>query len=407
MMVHNQPQDGTLGEAIQAELSSMKYGEMYIFSAFAKNSGVLRLKKALEEHKKNGGKIKAYIGVDLNGTSYEALLNLYAICDNLYIIHSENPQTTYHRKIYLLRNADHAWLAIGSNNLTGGGLWTNYETSSIQEIDLPSTELAPIEELITNYESPENECSLEIKSISQIDELLRRNYITTESQHRKTLIDSRASITKRKKKNRLFGSEPVHIPAINKKTKSPKNTLPKSATVSSQTAKLVSVSETLSFWTESGSVTGGSSNQIDLSKRGRIAKGFSAKDTILDSNDRNIMLGGIRYFDINPDDTSAKKEITINYNGIDYVGNTISYRDGNSNWRLLLNGHSASTPPEKLSKLGKKGEFKNKILVFEKISSEYYSLSVLPQRSLGKIQTISAVWGTNGKNKLGRKFGIY
>ena len=78
MAIINQPFQGQLGEILKNEITN-NYSSFTIFSAFAKNSGVLRFKNAFEEHKKNGGKTTAFIGIDLDGTSYEALLNLYSL----------------------------------------------------------------------------------------------------------------------------------------------------------------------------------------------------------------------------------------------------------------------------------------------------------------------------------------
>lgn len=134
MPIINQPFQGQLGDILISELEN-GYTKFTIFSAFAKNSGVLRLKDSIEKFKSKGGYIKAFVGIDLDGTSYEALLNLFSLCNELYVIHSENFSTTYHSKIYLLENLTSAWCAIGSNNLTGGGLWTNFESCSIQLYD--------------------------------------------------------------------------------------------------------------------------------------------------------------------------------------------------------------------------------------------------------------------------------
>lgn len=117
MFIINQPFQGQLGDLLISELKN-DYTNFTIFSAFAKNSGVLRLKESIENFKTNGGYVKAFIGIDLDGTSYEALLNLYSLCNELYVIHSENFSTTYHSKIYLMENSSAAWCAIGSNNLT-------------------------------------------------------------------------------------------------------------------------------------------------------------------------------------------------------------------------------------------------------------------------------------------------
>ena len=69
----NQPFNGQLGDILIEKLND-EYNKCVIVSAFAKNSGVLRMKPALEQFKQRGGVIEAYIGVDAHGTSYESLL---------------------------------------------------------------------------------------------------------------------------------------------------------------------------------------------------------------------------------------------------------------------------------------------------------------------------------------------
>ena len=181
MPIINQPFQGQLGEILKVQLNS-DYTSFTIFSAFAKNSGVLRLKESFEKFNASGGTIKAFIGIDLDGTSYEALLNLYKLCDELYVIHSENFSTTYHSKIYLLANTEKAWCAVGSNNLTGGGLWTNFESCSIQTYDLPDqgNELEPINTLMAKYTDSSYACAVRINSLEDINTLLNANYISKE-----------------------------------------------------------------------------------------------------------------------------------------------------------------------------------------------------------------------------------
>ena len=127
-----QPFDGQLGTILKAKLTEEQYKHFTIVSAFAKNSGVLRLKGSLEAFRYHGGKIDAFIGLDAHGTSYEAMVNLFSLVDSLYIVHDSNPSITFHSKIYYLTDLQNSdWIAVGSNNLTGGGLWTNHETASI------------------------------------------------------------------------------------------------------------------------------------------------------------------------------------------------------------------------------------------------------------------------------------
>jgi hypothetical protein len=101
--------------------------------AFARFSGLGRLVPAIRAFRQAGGQIEVAVGVDVLGTSREALDVLLAETDRTYIFNnpgtgSTNP--TFHTKLYLFERADADAVAIiGSHNLTGGGLYTNYETS--------------------------------------------------------------------------------------------------------------------------------------------------------------------------------------------------------------------------------------------------------------------------------------
>ena len=75
----NQPLGGQVGNYIKDCLEDSKYNKLTIIVAFAKNSGVLRLKESLEAFRKSGGEIDVYVGIDLDGTSYEALVSLLRI----------------------------------------------------------------------------------------------------------------------------------------------------------------------------------------------------------------------------------------------------------------------------------------------------------------------------------------
>ena len=268
MSIINQPFQGQLGEILRGELNA-NYTSFTIFSAFAKNSGVLRLKESLEKFRANHGKIKAFIGIDLDGTSYEALSNLFTLCDELYVIHSQNFSTTYHSKIYLLENSDSAWCAVGSNNLTGGGLWTIFESCSIQTYDLPalSGDLDSIHSIIDKYIDPKYECSAKITSKEKIDELLGANYISKEVIQKIDNISRRDLKKKKQKKTALFGYEKVSIPAIVTMDKrrdyfeKPKDPVA-DYVVQSSSEKPAFTNE--QFWFEMRKSTGGSRNILDF-----------------------------------------------------------------------------------------------------------------------------------------------
>ncbi len=408
MSIINQPFQGQLGEILKEELNA-NYTSFTVFSAFAKNSGVLRLKKSLEKFRANHGRIKAFIGIDLDGTSYEALLNLLTLCDELYVIHSENFSTTYHSKIYLLENSDSAWCAVGSNNLTGGGLWTNFESCSIQMYDLPalSGELDSIHSIIDKYMDPEYECSAKITSKEKIDELLGANYISKEVIQKIDNISRRVLKKKKQKKTALFGYEKVSIPTIVTVDKrrdyfeKPKEPVV-DYVVQSGSEKPAFTNE--QFWFEMRKSTGGSRNILDLSKVGQIKAG-SVAGTAYEYPDFNKMYGGIKFFDIDPEDTSREKDITINYLGKDYYPSTIKFAPDNGSWRIQLKG-TPDDDTDELSRFGNRGDFVNKILIFEKINTDYYVLSLLDEIELDRIKALSRVWARNGSGATSKAYGM-
>lgn len=133
--VINQPLSGNLGDFLVSCLEESDFEVVNIIVAFARNSGVLRLKPALEQFKAYGSKVNIFVGIDLDGTSYEALVSLSKLADTLYVVHSESEQT-FHSKIYNFTKEGNSIVVVGSNNLTAGGLWTNLESCSIARLDL-------------------------------------------------------------------------------------------------------------------------------------------------------------------------------------------------------------------------------------------------------------------------------
>ena len=412
MSVINQPFQGQLGTILINEIKQ-NYSSLTIFSAFAKNSGVLRLKNTLEEHRSNGGNVTAFIGIDLDGTSYEALLNLFSLCDNLYVIHSENVSTTYHSKVYLLEKSNKAWCAVGSNNLTGGGLWTNFESCNIETYDLPKEQgsLDSIHEIIEKYIDSAYEYSSKITSIADIDALLDAKYITKEVSQRIENISRRTTQRTRQKKAPLFRSEKVTIPTLLtvQQPRTKKGTSSASEKVDDvidpDKLKKQPAFTNEQFWFEMRESTGGSRNILDLSKLGKIASG-TVNDTSYEYTlDSARMYGGVKFFEIDPEDTSREKNITINYLGKDYFPSTIKFAPNNGSWRIQLKGEPSDGTDE-LSKFGNRGDFVHKILVFEKINPDYYVLSLLEESELQRVKDLSRVWARNGSNSISKAYGM-
>jgi len=399
MQILNQPFDGQLGNYLKENLNK-DYDCFTFFSAFAKNSGVLRLKPYIEKFKQRGGYVEGFIGVDSGGTSYEAVLNLLDLCNNLYIIHSEQQNTTYHSKIYLFSSKKNNWLTIGSNNFTGGGLWTNFETSICLEYDNSDIDkFLNIYKLIETYKNTEYKCSKLLSSKEDIDLLLKYKYLYPEVQL-KIASKSKKTYEQDSELQKIFGTQKgIAIPSLTNHKKTAKESI--------TTKHPISASDTSEYmWVESKALTGGSRNILDLSKRGRIIES-SREGYPYIVTDPNFIRGSITFFDIEPDSTDCEKIVTINYEGIDYNNCVIKFPVGdksNKSWRIQLKGISSSGTT--LHRVNGPDWLCNKILVFEKIQTDYYSLSVLSEKELEHIMSNSKVVATNGNAKASKKFGF-
>ena len=182
MEIINQPLNGQLGNRLIELLESSKYDALNITVAFAKNSGVLRIKPSLDKFRKRGGKVNVYVGVDLGVTSYEALTALFLCTDSLSVIHSESSQT-FHSKVYEFLGKHEMLLVVGSNNLTAGGLWTNFESSALIPIDMTKPDNSSIARTQAEYFSALaslDNLLMPINYKSDIDKLYTRGYITNE-----------------------------------------------------------------------------------------------------------------------------------------------------------------------------------------------------------------------------------
>lgn len=107
--------------------------------AFAKIGPLIRLLPLLEEWRKKGKRIEGIFGVDLKGTSKQALEFALEFFDAAYVIHSTS-HATFHPKFYLFYENRSAICFYGSQNLTVGGTETNFEGGVKVEIKRPESE---------------------------------------------------------------------------------------------------------------------------------------------------------------------------------------------------------------------------------------------------------------------------
>lgn len=149
------PLDQPLGsrrllDLLREGLTDPRFTCMRIVTAYAKSGPLLRLESSLAMWKAAGKRTEAIFGLDQQGTSREAMTVAAALCDVLYVTRERG--ITFHPKIYLFDGAAHARAIIGSNNLTVGGTETNFECSTVIDLDLPQDQ-AVYGELTAIWES--------------------------------------------------------------------------------------------------------------------------------------------------------------------------------------------------------------------------------------------------------------
>src|SRR5688572_19058575 len=105
--------------------------------AFAKLGPLLRLQDDSRTFRAHGDRVEAVIGVDVCGTSKQALEFALTEFDATAIWHHPSPAVTFHPKLYLADGTTRGSCIVRSQNLTGGGSETDAEASIELSYDLP------------------------------------------------------------------------------------------------------------------------------------------------------------------------------------------------------------------------------------------------------------------------------
>jgi hypothetical protein len=134
-----------LGDRLLVEITSGTWTELQGAVAYVKMSGVRQIGAALFGFSSTGT-VRMTVGIDQQGSSLEGVQTLWQVLGGtagaLYVLNNPatNPSPTFHPKLWLLSNSSHALLIAGSGNLTGGGLFTNYEFGSVTTLDLADSD---------------------------------------------------------------------------------------------------------------------------------------------------------------------------------------------------------------------------------------------------------------------------
>ena len=214
-MIVNQPHDEQLGIQLIKALESNQFNQLTIMVAYAKLSGVYRVSPYLEKFRNNGGTIRCVVGIDQQNTTYDALSQLLNLANEIYIFHSESVSQTFHIKCYWLSGENNCWYAIGSNNLTAGGLFSNYELSMSTSLsgEEAHEENETLSGIYSTYTDADSVCSRKLDD-AFLEELISGGYVVKEIQQRKALAESARQARSIVRKTKLFGNEVFPAPAL-------------------------------------------------------------------------------------------------------------------------------------------------------------------------------------------------
>jgi hypothetical protein len=116
------------------------YRRIIFVSAFTSLRTILRLRERILSISDLGTTVRLVLGIDLGGTSRDVLKELLHWNCEVFIFYNPLVRATFHPKIYLFESESDSMLFIGSNNLTDGGLYTNYEACTCYEFRFPADE---------------------------------------------------------------------------------------------------------------------------------------------------------------------------------------------------------------------------------------------------------------------------
>jgi HKD family nuclease len=140
-----------MDERIVRHLGSGKYSSMRVLVAFAKGTGVGLLAVALGDFIQAGGAAEIIVGLDMDGTSPDALESLVGLGAEVFVFGVKGDRT-FHPKVMIFDTepADEFVVIVGSNNWTPGGLDSNFEVAL--EIAARRSESTAARELATEVE---------------------------------------------------------------------------------------------------------------------------------------------------------------------------------------------------------------------------------------------------------------
>jgi len=183
-------------------------------SAFVSLQTIMRVKHQITALKDDGADIRFVLGIDLGGTSQEVLKELLGWGIDIRIVKHRLPRHTFHPKLYLFEWTDHAAIVIGSNNITEGGFFGNYEGATKVTYELPeeTDSYRSACEDLARFLEPNGPIAYQLTA-EFLDELIARGDVPTEEEARKGRdVPAKSKKVNNKKDVSIFGTEDIAPP---------------------------------------------------------------------------------------------------------------------------------------------------------------------------------------------------
>lgn len=235
--------DTQLGKILAGLLSSDPTPTRVVFvSAFVNVQTLMRIKEQILDLKEAGVNIRFVLGIDLGGTSQDALEEVLSWRIDCRIVNHRLPGHTFHPKLYLVEWTDASAIIVGSNNITDGGFFNNYECATYITYDIPADaeDYSNACRELNRFLDPDGPV---VKPLADqlLKDLIDRGDVPTEEEARNSRATSRKPKSKSGgKEGPQFGTEefdpPPPLPAdflerlikdVRKRRSSSKKTVPK------------------------------------------------------------------------------------------------------------------------------------------------------------------------------------
>jgi HKD family nuclease len=146
--------EDSIRDALVDLLSTRDFKRFRFLVAFVRWSGLDVLRESLESFVARKGKVDCIVGLDLGGTTIEALTYLAELPrTRCRVARSGNPSICFHPKLWMFDGPTRWTAIVGSSNGTAGGLYTNAELCV--RIDGKASESNPFEDYWAQFSNPD------------------------------------------------------------------------------------------------------------------------------------------------------------------------------------------------------------------------------------------------------------